>query len=169
MINQTGGSVEERIAEERERSNAQIRTMLDEQRRTIIAEYGEKVLHHELLAAQAEQNRRILQEELLRQQQDFREVHQQDLMKQRELQKFQNSTFDEFTKQNFDSAIHRTNCAEARGDCTGADVGESCWHARCCTTTGPGQPAEISQLPTVDKVAYIPVVVQWQVPTDQIV
>ena len=36
--------------------------------------YGEKVLHHELLAAQAEQNRRILQEELL-QQQDFREVH----------------------------------------------------------------------------------------------
>ena len=55
MINQTGGSVEERIAEERESSNAQIRTLFDEQRRTIIAEYGEKVLHHELLAAQAEQ------------------------------------------------------------------------------------------------------------------
>ena len=101
MINQTGGSVEERIAEERESSNAQIRTMLDEQRRTIIAEYGEKVLHHELLAAQAEQNRRILQEELLRRQQDFREVHQQDLMKQKELQKFQNSTFDEFAQQKF--------------------------------------------------------------------
>ena len=50
---------------------------------------GEKVLHHELLAAQAEQNRRILQEELLRKQQDFREVHQQDLMKMKELQKFQ--------------------------------------------------------------------------------
>ena len=63
MISQTEGSVEERIAEERESSNAQIRTMLDEQRRTIIAEYGEKVLHHELLAAQAEQNRRILREE----------------------------------------------------------------------------------------------------------
>ena len=31
MINQTGWSVEERIAEERESSNAQIRTMLDEQ------------------------------------------------------------------------------------------------------------------------------------------
>ena len=100
MINQTGRSVEERIAEERESSNAQIRTMLNEQRRTIIAEYGEKV-HHELLAAQAEQNRRILQEELLRQQQDFREVHQQDLMKMKELQKIQNSTFDEFTKQKF--------------------------------------------------------------------
>ena len=87
MISQTGRSVEERIAEERESSNAQIRTMLDEQRRTIIAEYGEKVLHHELLAAQAEQDRKILQEELLRQQQDFREVHQQDLMKQKELKK----------------------------------------------------------------------------------
>ena len=101
MINQTGWSVEGRIAEERESSNAQIRTMLDEQRRTIIAEYGEKVLHHELLAAQAEQNRKILQEELLRQQQDFHEVHQQDPMKMKELQKFQNSTFDEFTKQKF--------------------------------------------------------------------
>ena len=101
MISQTGGSVEERIAEERESSNAQIRTMLDEQRRTIIAEYGEKVLHHELLAAQAEQDRKILQEELLRQQQDFREVHQQDLMKQKELQKFQNSTFDEFAQKKF--------------------------------------------------------------------
>ena len=101
MINQTGRFVEERIAEERESFNAQIRTMLDEQRRTIIAEYCEKVSHHELFAAQAEQNRRILQEELLRQQQDFREVHQQDLMKMKELQKFQNSTFDEFTKQKF--------------------------------------------------------------------
>ena len=93
--------MEERIAEERESSSAQIRTLLNEQRQTIIAECSEKVLHHELLAAQAEQDRRILQEELLRQQQDFREVHQQDLMKQKELQKFQNSTFDEFTKQKF--------------------------------------------------------------------
>ena len=88
MICQTGGSVQARIAEERESSNAQIRTMLDEQRRTIIAECSEKVLHHELLAAQAEQDRKILREELLRQQQDFREVHQQDLMKMKELQKF---------------------------------------------------------------------------------
>ena len=98
MIDQTGRSVEERIAEERESSNAQIRTMLDEQRRTIIAEYGEKVLHHEFFAAQAEQDRKILQEELLRQQQDFREVHHQDPMKQKELQRFPNSTFDEFAQ-----------------------------------------------------------------------
>ena len=101
MICQTGRSVQERIAEERESSNAQIRTMLSEQRRTIIAEYSEKVLHHELLAAQAEHDRKVLQEELLRQQQDFREVHQQDLMKHQELQKFQKSAFDEFTQKKF--------------------------------------------------------------------
>ena len=101
MICQTGGSVQARIAEERENAHAQIRTMLDEQRRTIIAECNEKVLHHELLAAHAEQDRKILQEELLRQQQEFREVHQQDLMKHLELQKFQNSAFDEFTQKKF--------------------------------------------------------------------
>ena len=101
MVDRTGEPVEEMIAEERESSSAQIRTMLNEQRKTIIAEYCEKVSHHELLAAQAEHERRILQGELLRQQQDFREVHQQDLIKMKELQKFQNSTFDEFTRQKF--------------------------------------------------------------------
>ena len=102
MIDRTGGPVEERIAEERESSNAQIRTLLNEQRKTIIAEcIAKKFFITNLLAAQAEQDRRILQEELLRQQQDFREVHQQDLIKMKELQKFQNSTFDEFTKQKF--------------------------------------------------------------------
>ena len=98
MTDRTGGPVEERIAEERESSNAQIRTLFNEQRKTIIAECCEKVAHHESLAAHAEQDRRILQEELLRQQQDFREVHQQDLMKHLELQKFRNSAFDEFTQ-----------------------------------------------------------------------
>ena len=65
MVDRTGGPVEERIAEERESSNAQIRTLLNEQRKTIIAEYCEKVAHHESLAAQAEQDRRILQDEFL--------------------------------------------------------------------------------------------------------
>ena len=100
MICQIGGSVQARIAEERENAHAQIRTMLDEQRRTIIAECNEKVLHHELLAAHAEQDRKVLQEELLRQQQEFREVHQQDLMKHLELQKFQNSAFDGSLRRN---------------------------------------------------------------------
>ena len=45
-------------------TNAQIRTLLDEQRQMIIAEYCEKIGHHELQAAHAEEERRILREEL---------------------------------------------------------------------------------------------------------
>ena len=48
--------------EERNSSNAQIRTLLDEQRQMIIAEYCEKIGHHELQAAHAEEERRILRE-----------------------------------------------------------------------------------------------------------
>ena len=75
-------------------SNAQIRTLLDEQGQMIIAEYCEKIGHHELQAARAEEERRILREELWRQQMDFREVHQQSLTEMEELRKFQSSTFD---------------------------------------------------------------------------
>ena len=75
-------------------SNAQIRTLLDEQRQMIIAEHCEKIGHHELQAAHAEEERRILREELWRQQMDFREVHQQSLTEMEELRKFQSSTFD---------------------------------------------------------------------------
>ena len=41
-------------------SSAQIRTLFDEQRRTIIEERCEKVSHHELEAARAEQDRQFL-------------------------------------------------------------------------------------------------------------
>ena len=54
--------------EERNSSNAQIRTLLEEQRQMIIAEYREKVGHHELQAAHAEEERRLLQGQLWRQQ-----------------------------------------------------------------------------------------------------
>ena len=53
-----------------------------------------KIGHHELQTARAEQERQILQEELLRQQMEFREVHQQSLTEMEELRKFQSSTFD---------------------------------------------------------------------------
>ena len=79
-------------------SNAQIRTLLDEQRQMIIAEYCGKIGHHELQAARAEEERRILREELWRQQMDFREVHQQSLTEV-ELRKFQSSTFDTLARQ----------------------------------------------------------------------
>ena len=40
--------------------------LLHEQRQMFIAEYCEKIGHHELQAARAEEERRILQEELWR-------------------------------------------------------------------------------------------------------
>ena len=52
--------------DERNSSNAQIRTLLEEQRQTIIAEYREKVSHHDLHAAHAEEERRLLHGQLLR-------------------------------------------------------------------------------------------------------
>ena len=62
MVDRTGKLVRESS------SNAQIRTFRDEQRQIIITEYCEKIGHHELQAARAEEERRILQEELWRQQ-----------------------------------------------------------------------------------------------------
>ena len=80
--------------DERNSSNAQIRTLLEEQRQMIIAEYREKVGHHELQAAHAEEERRLLQGQLLRQKLEFREAHQQSLTEMEELRKCQSSTFD---------------------------------------------------------------------------
>ena len=80
--------------DEHNSSNAQIRTLLEEQRQTIIAEYREKVGHHELQAPHAEEERRLLQGQLWRQKLDFREARQQSLTEMKELRKFQSSTFD---------------------------------------------------------------------------
>ena len=60
--------------DERKSSNAQIRTLLEEQRQTIIAQHREKVGHHELQAAHAEEERRLLQGQLWRQKLEFREA-----------------------------------------------------------------------------------------------
>ena len=80
--------------DERNSSNAQIRTLLEEQRQTIIAEYREKVSHHELHAAHAEEERRLLPGQLWRQKLEFREAHQQSLTEMEELRKFQSTTID---------------------------------------------------------------------------
>ena len=79
-------------------SKAQIRTLLEEQRQTIIAEYREKVSHHELQTAQAEEERRLLQGQLWQQKLEFREAHQQSLTEMEELRKFQSSTFDTISR-----------------------------------------------------------------------
>ena len=47
--------------DERNSSNAQIMTFCEEQRQMIIAEYREKVGHHELHAAHPDEERRLLQ------------------------------------------------------------------------------------------------------------
>ena len=80
--------------DERNSSKAQIRTLLEEQRQTIFAEYLEKVSHYELQAAHPEEGRRLLQGQLWQQILEFREAHQQGLTEMEELRKFQSSAFD---------------------------------------------------------------------------
>ena len=80
--------------EERDSSNAQIRTSLEEQRQMSIAEYCGKIGHHELQAAQAEEDRRLQQGQLWRQKLEFREALQQSLTELEEVRKFQSSTID---------------------------------------------------------------------------
>ena len=50
-------SIEQGNLWEKAASNAQIRTLLDEQRQMIIEEYCEKIGHHELETARAEEER----------------------------------------------------------------------------------------------------------------
>ena len=80
--------------DERDSSSAQIRTLLEEQKQMIIAEYCDKIGHHVLQAAHADEERRLLQEELWRQKSVFREAHQRSLTELEELRKFQSSTLD---------------------------------------------------------------------------
>ena len=87
--------------DERDSSNAQIRTLLEEQRQTIIAEHRERVGHHELQAAQAEEERGLLQGQLWRQKLEFREAHQRSLTEMEELRKFQSSAFDTMERRKF--------------------------------------------------------------------
>ena len=75
-------------------SSAQIRTLLEEQRHTILSECHARVSHHELQAAQAEEERRLLQGLLWQQKLEFREFHQRGLKEMEELRKFQSSAFD---------------------------------------------------------------------------
>ena len=49
---------------EHQSSEAQIRTLLEEQKQMIIAECHARVSHHELQAAHAEEERRLLQGQL---------------------------------------------------------------------------------------------------------
>ena len=66
-------------------SKAQIRTLLEEQRQTVLAECHARDSHHELQAAQAEEERRLLQGQLWQQKLESREAHQRSLTEMEEL------------------------------------------------------------------------------------
>ena len=68
---------------------------------TIIAEYLEKVGHHELHAAHAEEERRLLQGQIWRQKLEFREARQRSLTEMEELRKLQSSAFDTMARRKF--------------------------------------------------------------------
>ena len=82
-------------------SEAQIRTLLDEQKQTVLAECHARVSHHELQAAQAEEERRLLQGQIWQQKLEFREAHQRSLTEMEELWKFQSSAFDTMERRKF--------------------------------------------------------------------
>ena len=66
-------------------SKARVGALLQEQRQTVLAECNAIVSHHELQAAQAEEERRLLQGQLLQQKLEFREAHQRSLTEMEEL------------------------------------------------------------------------------------
>ena len=75
-------------------SEAQIRTLLDEQKVKVLEECQAKISQHEFRAAQAEEERRLFQGQLWQQKFEFREAHQQSFAEMEELRKFESSTFD---------------------------------------------------------------------------
>ena len=56
--------------------------------RQFLRNIAKKVSHHELQAAQAEEERRLLQGQLCQQKLEFREAHQRSLTEVEELRKF---------------------------------------------------------------------------------
>ena len=79
---------------EHKSSKAQIRTLLDNQKEQILAEFPARIHHHEFQAVGAEEEQRLFQGQFLQQNLEFREAHQQSLTQMEELRKFQSSTFD---------------------------------------------------------------------------
>ena len=89
-----------RLGEHRS-SEAQIRTLLDDQKEQILAECQARIDQHELQAARAEEEQRLLQGQLLQSNLEFREAHQRSLTEMEELRKFQSSAFDTMARRKF--------------------------------------------------------------------
>ena len=86
---------------EHKSSEAQIRTLLDEQRQTILADCHARISQHEFQAAQAEEEQRLLQGLLWQQKLEFRVSHQRGLTEMEELRKFQSSASDTMARRKF--------------------------------------------------------------------
>ena len=96
MSDRTGRLVGDRPGRlgEHRSSEAQIGTLLDNQKEQILAECQARSNQHEFQAARAEEEQRLLQGQLLQQNLECREGHQRSLTEMEELRKFQSSTFD---------------------------------------------------------------------------
>ena len=103
MSDRTGQPVGDRSAQpgEQRSSEAQIRTLLDDQKEQILAECHARISQHEFQAARAEEEQRLLQGQLLQQKLEFREAHQRSLTEMEELRKFQSSAFDTMARRKF--------------------------------------------------------------------
>ena len=96
MSDRTGRLVGDRTERPVEQRNqeAQIRTLLDQQKGQILAECQARMNQHEFQAARAEEDQQLLQGQLLQQNLELREAHQRSLTEMEEVRKFQSSTFD---------------------------------------------------------------------------
>ena len=100
MSDRTGRHRSGRPGEHRN-SEAQIRTLLDNQKEQILAECQARIDQHEFQAARAEEEQRLLHEQLLQQNSELCEAHQRSLNEMEELKKFQCSTFDTIARRRF--------------------------------------------------------------------
>ena len=103
MSDRTGRPVGDRPGRlgEHRSSEAQIRTLLDEQKVKVLAECQARINQHEFQAARAEEQQRLLQGQLWQRNLEFREAHQRSLTEMEELRKFESSAFDTMARRKF--------------------------------------------------------------------
>ena len=96
MSDRTGRPVRDRLGRpgKHRNSEAQNRTLLDNQKEQILAECQARINQDEFQAARAEEDQQLLQGPLLQQNWELCEDHQRSLTEIEELRKFQSSTFD---------------------------------------------------------------------------
>ena len=79
-------------------SEAQIRTLLDNQIEQILAECLARTNQHEFQAARAKEDQQLLQGQLFQQNLEFREGHQGSLTEVKDIRKFQSERYKEVSE-----------------------------------------------------------------------